>query len=133
SRSSAMTPVSSMRPLRAWHMSTYWSARTTPGRSRSAVASRSAELASPTSGCPCWRFDVTTSTGSLSALLEAERHGVHAVAVPGGGLRRVGEDVSQVGVAAGAAHLGADHAQGAVLEEGDRVGVLRGEEARPAA
>src|SRR5690606_17017863 len=130
---SASSAVWSTRPLRACPLSTSWRARTSPGTSRTATARRSAGPPSPAKGSPCWRFDETTSTGRASALLEGESHGVHAVSVPGGGVRGVVEDVPQVGVAAGTPDLGADHAEGAVLDEGDGVGLRRGEEARPAA
>ena len=65
-------------------------------------------------------------------LVEVERQAVHAVALAGG-LRAVGEDVAEVRAAAPAAHLGADHAVGAVLDQLDGVGDLRLVEARPAA
>src|SRR5690606_36383107 len=77
-------------------------------------------------------------TRAVSALslggLEPQRDRVDAVAVVGG--RRVAlavEDVPQVGVAARAADLGADHAVAAVLHQRHRVGVGRRVEARPAA
>src|SRR5690606_41241430 len=102
-------------------------------RPASAAASGAGAPGRRAAGCPCWMFGGTTSPGGRSQLLEGEGDGVHAVAVARRGPRRVGEDVAEVGVAAGAAHLGADHAQGAVLVEGDRVVVGGGVEARPAA
>src|SRR4051812_12980943 len=65
--------------------------------------------------------------------LERQRHRVHAVAVTGRRLRRVVEEVTQVGVTDGAPHLGADHAVAAVFQEpyGVRAGGVV--ERRPAA
>src|SRR5689334_3797675 len=52
--------------------------------------------------------------GSTSGLLEVDRDRVHAVAESARCLRSVRENVTEVGVAARAANLGADHAVRAV-------------------
>src|SRR5205807_2812001 len=70
----------------------------------------------------------------LLGRFEAEADGVDAVALVGGGrVALAGEDVAEMGAAAGAADLGADHAEGAVLDQFDRLGVARVVEGRPAA
>ena len=69
---------------------------------------------------------------SSPSALEAERRGVHAVAVAGG-LRAVGEDVAEVGATGRAADLGADHEVRAVLDELDLGRVDGLPEARPPA
>src|SRR5690606_24814015 len=66
--------------------------------------------------CLTLRVSTRMSVLLVRGLLERQRHRVHAVAVPGGGLRGVVEDVPEVGVAAGAPHLGADHPVRAVLD-----------------
>jgi len=64
---------------------------------------------------------------------EVERERVHAVAVAGGGAEPVGEDVPEMRAAGRTAHLGAPHAEAAVLDELDRLGADGLVEARPAA
>src|SRR5690606_8949192 len=56
-----------------------------------------------------------------------------AVTVTGGRAEPVGEDMAQVRTAGGAAHLGARHAQGVVLDQLHGFGAHRLVEARPSA
>jgi hypothetical protein len=60
-------------------------------------------------------------TESASAALQVERDAVHAPPLPAGLARTVVEDVAEMGVAARAAHLGADHPVRAVLDQFDGV------------
>src|SRR3954447_14557297 len=64
---------------------------------------------------------------------EGQRDRVHAVAVAGRCLRRVVEQVAEVGVAGRAADFGADHAEAAVLDETYGVALARVVERRPPA
>ena len=111
--------------------------RRPPPRSPPAAAARVSALAGwplrgePTAGRPCWRLRVSRRSGvtrprrlgplAVGPLLEGQRDGVHAVAVAGGRLRGVVEDVPEVRAAPGAPDLGAHHAEAAVLEELDGV------------
>ena len=61
--------------------------------------------------------------GTRGVGVEGQGHGVHAVALPGGGAGRVVEDVAQVGAAGGAADLGAHHDVAGVGQQGDGLGV----------
>src|SRR5262245_54706952 len=63
---------------------------------------------------------------------KVERQAVHAVPLAGR-RRTVGEQVPQVRSTAPAAHLGADHAVAAILDQVDGVGRLGLEEAGPSA
>src|SRR6056297_3411781 len=65
---------------------------------------------------------------SAVAALQVDAGGVDAVALAGG-LGAVGEDVAEVGAAVLAAHLGAHHAEAAVFDVLDLVGVEGVEEA----
>src|SRR5205085_7383762 len=65
--------------------------------------------------------------------LEPDRQRVDAVAVAGGRLRGVLEDVAEVAVAGAAEHLGAHHPQAAVLAQDHVVGRGRLPERRPPA
>src|SRR5678815_3342621 len=63
--------------------------------------------------------------------LKGERSGVHAIALAGG-LGTVGEDVTQMRIAARAQHFGAPHEEAAILLERDGFFRHRRPEARPA-
>src|SRR4051794_34060261 len=66
-----------------------------------------------------------------SARFEVEGDGVHAVPVAGGRAEPIGEHVTEVRTASGAAHLGALHAEAAVGDQGHGFRVDRLVEARP--
>src|SRR3712207_5951708 len=67
-----------------------------------------------------------------SAPFQLERNAVHAPPLPPSLLRTVVEYVAEVRVAARAAHLGADHPVGAILDKFDGIGRDRFGEAWPA-
>src|SRR2546423_4271440 len=64
---------------------------------------------------------------------EPERHRVHAIALAGRRLRRVGKDVAEMRAAFFAAHLDAQHPVAAIFDALDRLRARRFEEAGPAA
>jgi len=71
--------------------------------------------------CVSCLMNVLQNSVYLLRRFEIEGNGVDAVAQPRGG-RTVAEYVSQVGVAAGAKHLGSGHPKGVVLPGPDACG-----------
>src|SRR5215471_3911741 len=104
----------------------------------STTRTASPATAEPVDGrCTTPRKALSTIWSGPSRLLgrgQGQRHRVDAVAlVRRGRVALALEDVAQVGVAVRAADLDADHAEGGVLQQPYRVGLLRLVEARPAA
>src|SRR5690606_12260273 len=112
--------------------------RSRPGRSSwcaaTSIPTGPATRRSPSARCDSadgLRGVARAVTVAGGVAVEAQRRGVHAVALAGG-TGTVGEDVAEVGAAGGAQRLGADHAVAGVGAGRHRVVADRLPEARPA-